>query len=80
MREDNSQIALIAGSLFSRLEELRLLLTQLEESGCCRREFEMVHRANDGTETKLVIHIEGLMFTMMPIEKDTALRLDISNS
>ena len=77
--DDNTRLVYLAGSLFSRAQELRALLQEWEASGQHQGELHLTHRASDGGTTRLLIHIDGPEFTMMLDDADTGFRLDVSD-
>jgi hypothetical protein len=80
MNTEYDQIVIVAGTLFSRVQELRALLQELKGRNHCQGEFRMFHRAADGKETELIVYVDGLSFTMMPSDQANSFRLDSSDS
>ena len=79
MNADYNQVAFVAGSLFTRIQELRALLQELRTNGRCQGECHIFYRAADGQETELLIHIDGECFSMMPVDHADGFRLDASD-
>ena len=76
--EDYTRLVYLAGSLFSRAQEIKAVLHRLEESGQYQGELHLTHRGSDGETIQLLIHIDGPEFTMMPDDSETGFRLDLS--
>ncbi len=76
--DDYGRLVYLAGSLFSRAQELNTLLRQFEATGLHQGEIHLTHRGADGETTRLLIHIDGLDFTLMPDDSETGFRLDLS--
>ncbi len=75
---DYGRLVYLAGSLYTRAQELNTLLRQLEETGQYQGEIHLSHRSADGHTMQLLIHIDGAEFTMMPDDTETGFRLDLS--
>lgn len=76
--DDYGRLVYLAGSLFSKAQELNAILRRLEATGQNQGELHLTHRTADGETTQLLIHIDGSEFTMMPDDSDTGFRLDLS--
>lgn len=79
MDTDNVQLAILIGNIFSRVQELKVMLQQMAENCECQGEFRLTHQSNAGEITPLVMHIDGTDFTMMT-DQPGKFRLDISGS
>jgi len=78
MNEEYGQLVMVAGNLFSRIQELNALLNQMVAEGHYQGELRLTHRSADGQDTDLYIHIDGTDFTMMPGGQVETFRLDVS--
>ena len=78
--DDYGNLLYLAGSLFTKVQELNAVLRRLKETGQHQGELHLTHRQANGEVTQLALHIDGMEFTMMPGDVDTGLRLDISGS
>ncbi len=76
--DDYGRLVYLAGSLFSKVQELNDVLRRFEASGQRPGEIHLAHRTADGETTQLLIHIDGVYFTMMPDDSETGFRLDLS--
>ncbi len=76
--DDYTRLVYLAGSLFSRAQEIKAVLQRLEAMGQNQGELHLTHRGMDGETTQLLIHIDGPEFTMMPDDSETGFRLDLS--
>ncbi len=76
--DDYGRLVYLAGSLFSKAQELNAILRHLEATDQYQGEIHLTHRSADGNTTRLLIHIDGADFTMMPDDSDTGFRLDLS--
>ena len=77
---DDTRLVYLAGSLYSKVQELRALMRQWEATGQHQGELHLTHRTAEGETTNLLIHIDGGEFTMMPSDSDTGFRLDVSGA
>ncbi len=78
--DDYGRLVYLAGSLFTKAQELNTILRNLEATGQYQGEIHLTHRGADGGTTQLLIHIDGADFTMMPDDSDVGFRLDLSGS
>ncbi len=76
--DDYGRLVYLAGSLFSKAQELNTILRQMEATGQYQGEIHLTHRGADGGTTRLLIHIDGTDFTLMPDDTETGFRLDLS--
>ncbi len=76
--DDYGRLVYLAGSLFSKAQELNAILHRMEAAGQYQGEIHLTHRGAEGGTTQLMIHIDGHEFTLMPDDSETGFRLDLS--
>lgn len=76
--DEYGRLVYLAGSLFSKTQELNALLRHFEATGQHQGEIHLTHRGANGETTQLLIHIDGTDFTLMPDDSETGFRLDLS--
>jgi hypothetical protein len=81
MHEQRERLIYLAGSLFGKAQELRELLHLMAEEGHNQGEITLLYQSQDGHSQRLILHIDGDEFTMMPDTNTTgSFRLDINDS
>ncbi len=76
--DDYGRLVYLAGSLYSKAQELNTILRRMEATGQFQGEIHLTHRGAEGETTQLMIHVDGTDFTLMPDDSETGFRLDLS--
>ena len=80
MYEQRAKLTYLAGSMFSKAQELRALLREMAAEGQHQGEIHLTYQPLEGQPERLVIHIDGDEFTMMRDDSTADFRLDLNDS